>query len=97
MEPLTILVDDQNSSLLKVRDKEESEYWVKRASVHVIKGQSYRMTDRQATLAKQAERRAAARQSKRDAEFAALRTKQKRKRDAAEEILQEVADDSDGN
>jgi len=89
MDPLEIIVDDPKSSLLKVRDGEDSEYWVKRSSVHVIKGQSFRMTERQASLAKQAERRAAARQTKKDLEFALHRSRQKAKRDAAEALLLE--------
>jgi hypothetical protein len=97
MDPLEIIVDDPKSSLLKVRDSEDGEYWVKRSSVHLIDGKYYRMTDRQAALAKQAERRAAARQTKKDLAFTEHRAKQKRKRDAAEEIVREVADDSDGN
>ena len=89
MDPLEIIVDDPKSSLIKVRDSEDGEYWVKRSSVHLIDGKYYRMTDRQAALAKQAERRAAARQTKKDLEFASHRSRQKAKRDAAEALLLE--------
>lgn len=90
MEPLEIIIDDPKSSLIQVRDNENGEYWVRRSSVHIIDGKSYRLTERAAALAKRTAARVAARQSKRDAEFAVHRKRQKVKRDAAEEILAEL-------